>query len=314
LKVGVTGGAGYIGSTLVKELLSRKHEVVSVDNETIGSYEYLIENEIATEDHLIKEDIRNADLLEKHWKDCDAIAHLAALPGLVLCNNKPEEAVSVNVYGTYNVLKAAENLGIRKVVFCSSAAVYGKPNKLPVTEEHELNPLNLYGATKVSGEKILNMFNLNEGLSTVNLRFGNIYGVGLYTRWDTVIPKFVKQALKGEPLTIYGDGESSRDFVHVKDITNAIILSLCNPKIGGDTFNVGGETISINNLAKIVKEEVEKITGKKVESKKTKPRLGETKEFSYDLTHIKNRLGFKNQWTVEDGVIELVQNWLEINK
>jgi len=311
LKVGITGGAGYIGSTLIKELLSRKHEVVSVDNETIGSYAYLIENEIAAEDHLIKGDIREVDLLEKHWKDCDAIAHLAALPGLVLCNNKPEEAVSVNVHGTYNVLKAANKLGIKRIVFCSSAAVYGKPRKLPVTEKHELNPLNLYGVTKLSGEKILNMFNLNEGLSTVNLRFGNIYGVGLYTRWDTVIPKFVKQALKGEPLTIYGDGESSRDFVHVKDITNAIILSISTPKIGGETFNVGGETLNINELAKIVEEEVEKIVGKKVESKNTPPRVGETKEFSYDLTHIKSRLGFKNQYTVEDGVNELVKHWLE---
>ncbi len=311
MKVGITGGAGYIGSTLIKELLSRKHEVVSVDNETIGSYEYLIENEIADEDHLIKGDIREVDLLEKHWKDCDVIAHLAALPGLVPCNNKPEEAVSVNVYGTYNVLKAANKLGIKRIVFCSSAAVYGKPRKLPVTEKHELNPLNLYGVTKLSGEKILNMFNLNEGLSTVNLRFGNIYGVGLYTRWDTVIPKFVKQALKGEQLTIYGDGESSRDFVHVKDITNAIILSISTPKIGGETFNVGGETLNINELAKIVEEEVEKIVGKKVESKNTPPRLGETKEFSYDLTHIKSRLGFKNQYTVEDGVNELVKHWLE---
>jgi UDP-glucose 4-epimerase len=313
LKVGVTGGAGYIGSTLVKELLDSDYEVVSIDNETIGSYEYLIDNEIASEDHLIKGDIRDLDLLEKCWKDCDAIAHLAALPGLVLCNKKPAEAVQVNVYGTYNVLKAANNLGIDRIVFCSSAAVYGKPNKLPVNEEHELNPLNLYGVTKLSGEKILNMFNLNDGLSTVNLRFGNIYGVGLYTRWDTVIPKFVKQALEDDPLTIYGDGESSRDFVHVKDITNAIILSLSTPKIGGETFNVGGETLSINNIAQIVEKEVEKILGKKVESKNTPPRSGETREFSYDLTKIKHKLGFKNKWTVEEGVIELVKHWLEIN-
>ncbi|MBD3207411.1 NAD-dependent epimerase/dehydratase family protein, partial [Candidatus Bathyarchaeota archaeon] len=181
MKVGITGGAGYIGSTLVKRLTDMNHDIVSIDNESIGSYEYLIKEETEYT-QLITGDIRNLKLLEKSWEGCDAIAHLAALPGLVLCKNNPEEAVSVNIFGTYNVLSAARNLGINRVVFCSSAAVYGEPSKLPVTEDHELNPLNLYGVTKMAGEKIMKAFHLNENIDTVNLRFGNIYGVGLYTR------------------------------------------------------------------------------------------------------------------------------------
>lgn len=311
MKVGITGGAGYIGSTLVKRLTEMNHDIVSIDNESIGSYEYLIKEETEYT-QLITGDIRNPKLLEKSWEGCDAIAHLAALPGLVLCKNKPEEAVSVNIFGTYNVLSAARNLGINRVVFCSSAAVYGEPSKLPVTEDHELNPLNLYGVTKLAGEKIMKTFHLNENIDTVNLRFGNIYGIGLYTRWDTVIPKFVKQALNGEPLTIYGDGEASRDFVHVEDITNAIILGVTTKNVGGEDFNVGGETLTINQIAKIVEREVERKVGINVKTKNTMPREGETKEFSYDLSHISDKLGFNNKWKVEEGIRQLIKYWIEI--
>jgi UDP-glucose 4-epimerase len=310
LKVGITGGAEYIGSTLVKRLTEMNHDIVSIDNESIGSYEYLIKEETEYT-QLISGDIRNLKLLEKSWEGCDAVAHLAALPGLVLCKNNPEEAVSVNIFGTYNVLLAARKLGINRVVFCSSAAVYGEPSKLPVTEDHELNPLNLYGVTKLAGEKIMKTFHLNENIDTVNLRFGNIYGVGLYTRWDTVIPKFVKQALNGEPLTIYGDGTASRDFVHVEDITNAIILGVTNKNVGGEDFNVGGETLTINQIAKIVEREVEKKVGINVKTKNTIPREGETQEFSYDLSRIRDKLGFNNKWKVEEGIRQLIKYWIE---
>lgn len=311
MKVGVTGGAGYIGSTLVQNLVDNGHEVVSVDNETIGTYEYLRKKEATKKAILISGDIRNLKLLLKSWKDCTAVAHLAALPGLELCNKKPEEAVSVNIYGTYRVMEAAKTLGVKRVVFCSSASVYGKPCSLPVTEGHELHPLNLYGVTKLSGEKILDAFHVNHEMETVNLRFGNIYGVGIYTRYDTVIPKFVKQALSGKPLTIYGDGKSSRDFVHVKDITDAISLSLTTDSIGGETFNVGGETLSINNITEIIKEEVSDVTGRHVNTVNTPPREGETREFSYDLMHIRKRLGFENKLTVKEGVRQLINYCLE---
>ncbi len=306
MKVAITGGAGYIGSTLIKNLLKQGDSVVSVDNETIGDY-ICLKKEINDEAELIVGDIRDLDFLTETWKNCDAIAHLAALPGLVLCNQKPEEAISVNIYGTYQVLEAARKLDINRVVFCSSASVYGIPVMMPVTEEHPLNPLNLYGVTKLAGEKMMSIFWDNNGIETVNLRFGNIFGVGLYTRWDTVIPKFVKQALSGEKLTIYGDGSSSRDFVHVEDITRAMMLSLTTKGIGGETINVGGETLTIEEVARVVSEEVNKATRIKAYTTNTPPRLGETKKFSYNLKKIKSKLDFNNNWTVEKGVQQLIQ-------
>ena len=307
MRVALTGGAGYIGSTLVVKLVERGDTVVSVDNQSIGDYGHLKNVKIGGRAELLVGDIRDQKLLEEKWKGCDAVAHLAAIPGLVRCRDNPEEAVSVNVYGTHCVMEAARKLDIKRVVFCSSAATYGVPVRMPVAEDHPLRPLNLYGVTKVSGEQIINTYWDNHGIETVNLRFGNIYGVGVFTRWDTVIPKFVNQAVNGEPLTVYGDGEYSRDFVHVQDITKVMMLSLTTLGIGGETFNVGGETLTINRLTEIVKEELAKETGKEAEAVNTSPRQGETKKFSYDLKKIRSRLGFANDWTVRKGVKQLIK-------
>ncbi len=312
MKVGVTGGAGYIGSTLILKLLEQGDEAISVDNQMIGDYEYLAKHPVGKRAERVVGDIRDIELLMDKWRDCEAIAHLAALPGLVLCNEKPEEAVSVNIYGTYQVMEAARKLDINRVVFCSSAATYGVPIKMPVTEDHPQRPLNLYGVTKVSGEQVINTYHDNYGIETVNLRFGNIYGVGLYTRWNTVIPKFVNQAVNGEKITVYGDGEYSRDFVHVQDISKAMKLSLTTSGVGGAAFNVGGETLTINEVAAMTMEEYKKATGGEATAVNMPPRQGETKKFSYDLTKIRSKLGFKNDWTVRDGIKQLIQYRLEV--
>jgi UDP-glucose 4-epimerase len=309
MRIAVTGGAGYIGSTLAVKLLERGDDVVSVDNESIGNYSHLNKHKQGNKTKCVVGDIRDIDLLVEKWKDCNAIAHLAAVPGLVRCNEHPEEAVSVNVYGTYQVMEAARRLDIRRVVFCSSAATYGVPVEMPVTEAHQQRPLNLYGVTKVAGEQIINTYWDNHGIETVNLRFGNIYGVGVFTRWNTVIPKFVNQGMSGESLTVYGDGEYSRDFVHVQDISDAMMLSLNKEGIGGETFNVGGETLTVNNIADIVKAEIAAETGGEAEAVNTAPRPGETKKFSYDLTKIRGVLGFENRWTVRKGVKQLIKYW-----
>jgi len=306
MRIAVTGGAGYIGSTLVKRLADQGHEVVSVDNLSLGDYKYLRSQGLEDRVEFIEGDIRDMELLEKSFRGAYAVAHLAAIPGLVLCRERPEEAVSVNVYGTHTVLKAASKLGIRRAVFCSSAAVYGAPANTPVTEDHRLRPLNLYGVTKLAGEKIMDTYFENGGMETVNLRFGNVFGVGLYTRWSTVIPKFVRQGMEGQALTIYGDGNSSRDFVHVEDICQALTLALTKESVGGEAFNVGGETIMIGKLSEIVSREVEKVMERKVKVTNLPPRPGETKEFSYNLKKIKKGLGYKPEWDVEKGVIQLI--------
>lgn len=305
MKIAVTGGAGYIGSTLIKYLIENGFEVISVDNLSIGNYDH-IKNLSNKKLKLFKGDIREKKCLEKAFENVDAIAHLAAIPGLDLCNQKPEEAISTNVYGTYQVLEVAKEKKV-KVVFCSSAAVYGIPKIMPVTENNGLQPLNLYGITKLAGEKILESYSDNYNLETISLRFGNVYGVGLFSNWDTVIPKFVNQALMGKPLTIFGDGHNSRDFIHVEDICQAIFLALTKKINGNEVFNVGNETCTINSIANIVRKEVMDVIGKNTEIIYIKPREGETKEFSYDLTKIKNNLNFKPKWTIKEGIKQIIK-------
>jgi UDP-glucose 4-epimerase len=307
LKVAVTGGAGYIGSLLVKRLLDNDEDVVSVDNLMRGDYSHLKNVGANEKADLIEGDIRDGEFLKKVFNGADAIAHLAALPGLVLCRDRPEKAISINIYGTHQVLETARMLDIGKVVFCSSAAVYGKPVEMPVSESHPLRPLNLYGVTKLSGEKLMEVYWDDHGIETVTLRFGNVYGVGLFTNYETVIPKFVRQGLEGEPITVFGDGDSSRDFVHVEDIVQAIQLSLRSNGLGGEVFNVGGETLKIGALANLVSQSVMKATGKESRITHLPPRPGETKNFSYDLVKIQKGLGYKARWAVKKGIEQILR-------
>lgn len=307
MKVAVTGGAGYIGSTLIRSLVSQRHEVVSIDNLRLGDYRYLKETNGGEKLQLKVGDIRDENVLVEAFRGVDAVAHLAALPGLSLCDENPEEAISINVYGTHRVLETTRKMGIKRVVFCSSAATYGTPTIIPVTEDHKQRPLNLYGVTKLVNEKQLDTYYDNYGMETVSLRFGNVYGVGVYTHWTTVIPKFVKMGLEGKPLTVYGDGMSSRDFVHVEDICQALTLGLTVSGIGGEAFNVGSEPTTIGKIAELVAYEVEAITSKKVEIVYSPPRLGETKEFIYNLAKIKTKLGFKPQWKIREGVKQIIK-------
>ncbi len=181
LKIGVTGGAGYVGSNLVKVLIADKHEVVSIDNLMNGDYSHLRNQGAGDAANLLEGDIRDLEFMVEAFEGCDAIAHLAALPGLIKCREHPDEATSINVFGTYNVLEASRRLDIGKVVFCSTAAVYGKPTEMPVTEGIPLRPLNLYGVTKLAGERLMDVFRDNHGIATTSLRFGNVFGVGLFT-------------------------------------------------------------------------------------------------------------------------------------
>jgi UDP-glucose 4-epimerase len=306
MRIAVTGGAGYIGSTLIRELLKEGYVVVSLDNQTTGDYKRLTQLKSGGA-RLIEGDIREPSDLDEAFRGADAAVHMAAISDLDSCNEMPEEAVSVNVYGTHRVVEAARKNNVGRLIFCSSAAVYGTPRFLPVTEETPTQPLNLYGVTKLAGEAMLNAEHMNHGLETVNLRFGNVYGVGVYTSWIGVIPKFIALADEGKPLTIYGDGASTRDFVHVEDITRAIILSLTKGGVGGETLNIGSETTTVNEIAKIVSEETRRATGEIVTATNLPPRSGETREFSYDTAKIRRVLGFKAKWKLRDGVKQIIQ-------
>ena len=312
----VTGGAGYIGSTVIRELLSRGYDVISIDNLYRGDYKYLSEFKDNPHLRLRVGDVSSArelDDLSKEIQDLDAVIHLAAVPGLKRCLDDPKRAIMTNVYGTFNVLEFARKHDAQKFIFPSSGAVYGIPKFTPISEDHPLSPINLYGITKLSGEKLVDSYNFNYGLNTIILRFGNIYGVGLFTYWENVIPKFVRQALEEKPLTMYGTGEQGRDFIHILDVVDGIIALLDRKDIKGEKFNLGsGKAVSVNKIVNIISEILKEEYGRDVQIIHLPPRKGEPyiKDFYYSTEKIRNKLDFKVYWTIKDGIKQIVTFYL----
>jgi UDP-glucose 4-epimerase len=319
MNVLVTGGAGYVGSVAFDRLVREGYEVVSIDNLSRGDYRYLVKYKESPRVKLVVGNIcdsKDLDGVLSEGEGVDAVVHLAAVPGIEMCQSSPREAVLTNVYGTYNVLEAARKYDVGKVVFASSAAVYGNPVKTPIGEDHPLGPTNLYGVTKLAAERLLGSYHVSYGLDTVILRFGNVYGVGAYTHWDTGIPKFVRQALSGQALTIYGDGQQGRDFIHVWDAVEAVILALKSEKgvVAGESFNVGvGRATSVNLIADTVSKVFLSDYGKKVGTVSLPPRSGEpcVPNFCFSIAKIRGKLGFNPDWSIEKHVKQLIEYGME---
>jgi len=308
----VTGGAGYIGSGLLLKLGKEFAEatITSLDNLDTGNYRYV--------DHLRKNkryrifvgDIRKkSDIRKAITRDTAVIMHLAAISGVKPCRDQPKKAIGTNFYGTHLLLEEAVNRNVERFIFISSAAVYGTPKEYPITAKHPLKPINLYGVTKVSGEKLVNACHATSGLTTTILRFSNVYGLSAYSHWETVIPIFVWQAINNEPLTIRADGKQQRDFVHVQDIIDALILCLKAPEkeVAGETFNLGGEALSVNGVAEIVINEGQRKLGKKISKIFVPPEPDEvyTSEFNYLSKRASQKIGYKRKREISQGVSEL---------
>jgi len=235
--------------------------------------------------------------------------HLAALPGVGPCREQPKKAIDTNIYATHLLLEEAVKRNVERFIFISSAAVYGIPQQQPITEEHPLKPVNLYGVTKLSAEKLVNAYHSNSGLTTTILRFSNVYGVSAYTWWKTVIPKFVWQATNDQPLTIRADGKQQRNFVHIGDITEAFIRCSKAPKkaVAGETFNLGGEALSVNQIAHIIIREGQEKLGKKISKVFVPLEPGEvyTSEFKYSSKRASQKIGYKRKRGVPQGISEL---------
>jgi len=310
----VTGGAGYIGSGVMLRLLEEFPDstITSIDNLFRGDYRHIDHLRSNKQCRLLKGDIRRkSDVQEALGDDTKAIIHLAALPGIELCKKQPEDAITTNVYGTYMLLEELLNRGGERFVFVSSAAVYGVPQKQPIGEDHPLKPVSLYGVTKVSGEQLVNSYYVNHGLATTILRLSNVYGLSAYTYWKTAIPKFVWQAVNNQPLTVRADGQQQRDFVHVKSIIDAIIQCLRTPReaVAGETFNLGGEDLTVNQIAGMVMNEAQRRLGKRVSKVSTALEVGEvyTPRFSYSCDKAFQKIGYKARWKVGQGISELFE-------
>src|SRR5688572_29259984 len=246
----VTGGAGFIGSNLAALLINEGHNVSILDNLTSGYRDNLTSLAAA---RFIEGDVRDAKAVDDAMAGAEVVYHLAASVGNTRAIEHPLTDSEVNVLGTLTVLEAARRHGVRKVVFSSSAGIFGELKTLPINEDHPVEPDTPYGASKLCAEKQCLAYAKLYPIECICLRYFNVYGVNQrYDAYGNVIPIFVDRLIRRQPLTIYGDGEQTRDFVNVRDVAKANYLAAMNRGVSG-AFNIGGGTrVTINALAALI--------------------------------------------------------------
>jgi len=250
----ITGGAGFVGSHLADLLLQRGNEVVAYDNFNpfySGKERNVAQNLHKNGYRLVRSDILDYPTLVKAMEGSDIVFHQAAQPGVRYSIEHPLESHEINVTGTLNVLLAAKELKIPKVIFASSSSVYGVPLSLPMSEDHPTNPNSPYAASKLAAEKYCKVFSEIYGLDVVMLRYFSVYGPR--GRPDQVIKSFVDKVALGLSPVIYGDGGQTRDFTYVSDVVDANILAAEGEGVSGEVFNVGfGRQVEIKKLAEMI--------------------------------------------------------------
>lgn len=305
----VTGGAGFVGSNIVNLLINKKYYVRVIDNLSSGSISNIQKFINNREIDFIEGDIKDFDFVNECMKDVDVVFHLAALVGRQRSIDSPQLDSETNLIGTINILEAMRNNNVTKIIYSSSAAIFGELHMPTIDENHPQNADTPYGVSKLAAEKmILAYHNLYPQINAVCLRYFNIYGINQrYDVYGNVIPIFAKRIFSNEPLVIYGDGKQTRDFVNVNDIARANYLaSLYNAT---DVFNVGsGNSISINDLANMMGE----IAKKKVNIIHASERVGDVKHCKANTNKIYDTLGFKTEVDLYKG-LSLYMNWYKEN-
>ena len=302
MKVLVTGGAGFIGSALVDRLLKNKDKVTIYDDFSNSTKEKI--NSLVTRGaNLVAGDISDYDALQGALSGHDAVVHLAAKIDVQESMLKPELYQKVNVDGTKNLLKACVKNAIKNIVAASSAAVYGIPKTLPITEDSQVLPLSPYGKTKVDMENLLKEYSKNHDLNCISLRFFNVYGKGQTDAYAGVITKFLQKIKEQKPLVIFGDGKNTRDFVFIDDVIDAILLSLKNIEgKKGDIYNIAtGVHCTINELAQLMLS----IAKKNLEVKHEAAREGDIVHSQTSITLAKKELSYEPKVQLREGLEKL---------
>lgn len=297
----VTGGAGFIGSTIAKELALNGADVVVLDNLSSG---YRININGNPGIRLVEEDIRDSGAVDAAVAGVDAVFHLAASVGNKRSIDQPVNDAEINVIGTLRVLEAARKAGVRKVVISSSAGIYGQLKTLPIREDHPAEPDSPYGASKLCAEKEGLAYAKLYDMEVVCLRYFNVYGPSQrFDAYGNVIPIFAFQMLRGEPITIFGDGEQTRDFVNVRDVVQANIKAAMTPGVTG-AFNIGsGTRISINALV----ERLTTASGLKPVVRRGSPRLGDVRDSLAHISAAREAFGFERTVSMEEGLAEYIR-------
>ncbi|MGE5401749.1 MAG: SDR family oxidoreductase [Ignavibacteriales bacterium] len=301
MKVVITGGAGFIGSHIAEYWIGQNAGVYVIDNLRSGHQKNI---DCLPGVHFVKGSITDRDLVFSVLQDADYVHHLAAMISVPESVEKPQECVEINVMGLLNVLDAAREHKVKKVVHSSSAAVYGDNPESPKLTTMRPVPKSPYGITKLDGEYYLDMYSESFNLGTVSLRYFNVFGPRQDPRsqYAAAIPIFVSKALLNEPITIYGDGEQTRDFVFVKDVVNANVLAATTPNTSG-VFNVAnGSAISIKDLAELIIKE----TNSRSRIIFEKERPGDIKHSLASISDTKEKLGFRPQFNLIDGLKQTI--------
>ena len=299
MKFAVTGGAGFVGSNIVKLLVKENHDVLVIDNMHTGKKENL--EEIFDKIEFCELDIRNILELENKIKDVDGIFHEAALTIVQESFLMEEEYYDVNVKGTENIFNIAEKYGI-KVVFASSSSVYGNTEKIPIIENNERNPINPYGKTKLEDEFLAEKYS-KKGVSIIGLRYFNIFGKGQTGSYAGVITKFVNQLKEKKSPIIFGDGSQIRDFIFVEDIAQSNLSAMLS-KINFGFFNIGtGKTTTILQLAKFLI----KLYNLEISPEFSDPLDGDVQKSQANIKKTQQLLNWTYKIDIEEGLEKMIK-------
>ena len=309
----VTGGAGFIGSHLIEHLVGAGHDVVVLDDLSTGRRENFAA--VRRRISFMRGSVADLSTCRRAMEGIEYVLHHAAVTSVQRSVEDPAAAHAVNASGTLNVLIAARDARVRRVIYAGSTSAYGNSTALPNSEEHVAHPLGPYAGAKLAGEAYCLAFHATYGLETVVLRYFNVFGPRQdpKSQYAAVVPRFIAAALAGEPPTIYGDGAQTRDFVYVANVVQANLLAARAPaaRVAGQVFNIGtGKSVSISELW----DRVRSLTGVPVLPKHEAARAGEVKSSVAAIAKARERVGYQPVVDFDEGLRRTIASYEEARK
>lgn len=305
----VTGGAGFIGSHIVERLVHDGARVRVVDNLSTGRIERL--GQLLSAIEFVEGDLANESTANEAVDGMDFVVHQAAIPSVQRSLSDPIATNRSNVVGTLNLLESCRRARVRRFVYAASSSAYGNTEVLPKQEDMTPNPMSPYALQKYVGERYCKLYYELYGLETISLRYFNVFGPGQdpHSEYSAVIPRFINCLLNDQPITIYGDGEQSRDFTFIENVVEANMLALNAAAVGGQMCNVGcGERISLNRLVHLLERQI----GRSARVIRVEPKLGDVRHSLADVGRARALLNYQPKIAVEEGLRRTIASYLSV--